>query len=171
MSQSIPFPANVELLSNTELSDLVEKHSDKLQLYVSQFQSTDTLVGNLEKDKNELLTLQNEFSKLQTDIDTTNNDLDNLRILNAQYIKKWQDVNQIVNEKFSENALKQQLQRKINELDTSSSTLESQIMNSRDAIEKNQLDTLMATYINSRVNYHINKEKLATWNQQGQLKK
>lgn len=171
MQQSIPLPPNVELLSNSQLKELVERHFDKLQQYISQFQSTDTFTGNLEKHKQELIDLQNEFVKLQNDIDATNNDLDNLRILNAQYIKKWQDVNQIVNESFSEAALKQQMQREINKLDESSGKLESEIMMSRDAVEKNQLDKLMTNYINCRTNYHLNKEKLTTWNMQGELKK
>ncbi|CAB4254828.1 similar to Saccharomyces cerevisiae YLR119W SRN2 Component of the ESCRT-I complex, which is involved in ubiquitin-dependent sorting of proteins into the endosome [Maudiozyma barnettii] len=167
----IPLPESANLLSNSELLSLIKVHSDKLQLYISQFQSVEKLQNELNSDKDLLLELREKFIELQKNIDSTNADLDSLRILNSRYTKLWQDLNQTVNRQYSENTLKSKLNEKVSHFEIESNKIETTIIAKEATPEKLDLDDVLYRYINARTNYHLNKEIMSTWNNQGPLKK
>ncbi|KAG0668472.1 hypothetical protein C6P45_004632 [Maudiozyma exigua] len=171
MTEITPLPESVNLLSNSEILSLIKDHNDKLQLYIDQFISTDTLQRELTNYKEQLLQLRDEFIELQKNIDVTNTDLDDLRILNSKYTKRWQDLNQVVNHNYSEHTLKSKLENKISYFEVQSDTIESNIMSKDTIPEDFKLDESINDFLDKRTNYHLNKEILLTWNHQGQLKK
>ncbi|SMN20704.1 similar to Saccharomyces cerevisiae YLR119W SRN2 Component of the ESCRT-I complex, which is involved in ubiquitin-dependent sorting of proteins into the endosome [Maudiozyma saulgeensis] len=167
----IPLPESVNLLSNSELLNLIKEHSDKLQLYISKFQSVGKLQNELNNDKDALLELREKFRELQKNIDSTNAELDSLRVLNSQYTKLWQDLNQIVNKQYSEDTLKSKLETKTSYFEIESNKIENDIRSKDTTSAKFNLDDLMNNYIDARTNYHLNKEIMLTWNSQHSLKK
>lgn len=171
MTEIIPLPESVNLLSNSEILSLIKDHNDKLQLYIDKFISTETLQQELANYKEQLIQLRDRFTELQKNIDVTNTDLDDLRILNSKYTKRWQDLNQVVNQNYSELTLKSKLENKISYFEVQSDTIESNIMSKDTIPEDFKLDESINDFLDKRTNYHFNKEILLTWNHQGQLKK
>lgn len=166
----VPLPDSVNLLSNSELLSLIKDHNDKLQIYIDKFTTSKSLQQELTSYKEQLVQLREKFIELQRNIDVTNTDLDDLRILNSKYTKQWQDLNQVVNQTYSELTLKSKLENKISYFDVRSDTIESNII-SKQSSENFKLEESLNDFLNERTNYYFNKEILVTWNQQGQLKK
>lgn len=166
----VPLPESVNLLSNSELLSLIKDHNDKLQIYIDKFTTAKSLQQELTSYKEQLVQLREKFIELQRNIDVTNTDLDDLRILNSKYTKQWQDLNQVVNQTYSELTLKSKLENKISYFDVRSDTIESNII-SKQSSENFKLEESLNDFLNERTNYYFNKEILVTWNQQGQLKK
>ena len=166
----IPLPESVNLLSNSELLSLIKDHNDKLQIYIDKFTSTEPLQQELTNYKEQLIQLREKFIGLQKNIDVTNTDLDDLRVLNSKYTKQWQDLNQVVNQNYSELTLKSKLENKISYFEVQSDTMESNIISKQNS-EHFKLEESLNDFLNQRTNYYFNKEILLTWNQQGQLKK
>lgn len=171
MTEIIPLPESVNLLSNSEILSLIKDHNDKLQLYIDKFISTETLQQELANYKEQLVQLRDRFTELQKNIDVTNTDLDDLRILNSKYTKRWQDLNQVANQNYSELTLKSKLENKISYFEVQSDTIESNIMSKDTIPEDFKLDESLNDFLDKRTNYHFNKEILLTWNHQGQLNK
>lgn len=164
-------PENIELLSSSELRNLIKENRDKLQLYVSNFQSFENMKDGLYANKDSMLKLKEQFVKLQKDIDLANEELNSLRVINAQYTKDWQDINQIIQENFSEDTLKKKLQLKIKQFEEESSKIEAEMLSLREPMQLGDLETLIERFTSLRTNYHLNREKLVTWNTQGTLRK
>ena len=86
--------------------------------------------------------------------------------LEFDYLKKWQDLDHIISNKFDNEALKKQLRHKIIDLDEKSSRMVNDI-----PVNDESLDVFLEQFILERTDYHLQREKLATWEYQDILKK
>lgn len=163
-SGDLPLPQNVHLLSSQEILELVTSHISQLELYVAQFDPQ-------EESKNEILDLKSQLEKLEREFRTLDDqrsqvqgDLEENRILESHYVKMWQELHQKIDQKYSEDLLKAQLEIQMRELEDASLNLEKQLKSSDD------LDSFLEQYIDLRTQYHLKREQLSTWNAQGELK-
>lgn len=162
--QDIPLPPNVDLLSTQEVLDLVGQHQQELESYVAKFNPQEDLKTEVLRLKAELEGLQREFQQLESKRSKVQGELEECRILESQYVKKWQDLAHKIEEKYSENLLKAKLEAQMKEVESASLKLEKELKNGDD------LDTFLQKYIEMRMDYHTKGEKLATWNAQGELR-
>lgn len=80
-------------------------------------------------------------------------------------MKKWQDLDLLINSKFSNDALKKQLRHNVINLDEKSSHMVNEV-----PVTDESLDLFLEQYVNERTEYHLQREKLATWEQQDTLR-
>ncbi|AQZ12140.1 SRN2 (YLR119W) [Zygosaccharomyces parabailii] len=163
-AHNVPLPENVELLTSGELLGLLKEHCNQLQSYVTKFHPQDELKQEVEQLRSRLQLFEQRFQGLQGERAMTQKRLEECRILEAQYVKKWQDLRQRVMDKYSDDSLKKGLESQIHHWDDLSSQLEMKVKHS------DNLDDLLKEYMQARVEYHTRREKLATWNQQGKLR-
>ncbi|CAL9732803.1 protein Srn2p [Monosporozyma unispora] len=167
---SIQLPQNISLLSDKELEDLTTNHKPKLSQYVKQYQSDniDTIAKQTKAKKDQLLALKERYSQLEKDRGNLNKELEAVKLLHSQYVAKYQNLETIFKEQYSEDAFKLQLNRAVAHLDNESNTLKGQILSLTDM---DQLDSLLEKYRNKRTQYHYSKEQLTTWEEQGYLRR
>ncbi|GAV53751.1 hypothetical protein ZYGR_0AK02530 [Zygosaccharomyces rouxii] len=163
-SVNIPLPQNLELLSSGEILGLLKEHRNQLQSYVAKFHPQDELKQEVNELRSQLQSLEFKFQELERERTDTQRKLEECRIMEAQYVKLWQDLRQRIMEKYHDNALKKQLEAQIQQLEDNSSQLEMDVGKYED------LDGFLNDYIGSRTQYHLKREKLTTWIQQGELK-
>lgn len=163
-TQNVPLPDNIELLSSGEILGLLKEHCKQLQSYVTKFHPQDQLKREVGQLRSQLELLERKFQGLEREQSETQRELEECRILEAQYVKKWQDLRQRITEKYSDESLKRALEDQIHHWDDLSAHLEVEA-NGRD-----DLDDLLKEYIEARTQFHARREKLVTWNQQGKLR-
>ncbi|CAR27757.1 hypothetical protein ZYGR_0N02430 [Zygosaccharomyces rouxii] len=161
---NIPLPENVELLSSGEILGLLKEHRNQLQSYVTKFHPQDELKQEVNELRSQLQSLESKFQGLEDERSNTQRQLEECRIMEAQYVKLWQDLRQRIMEKYHDDALKKQLEVQIQHLDDASGKLE------MDMGKYEGLDEFLNDYIGTRTQYHLKREKLTTWIQQGELK-
>lgn len=163
-SVNTPLPQNIELLSSREILELLKEHRNQLLSYVTKFHPQDELQQEVNELRSQLKLLESKFKELEYERSNTQKQLEECRIMEAQYVKLWQDLHQRIMTKYHDDTLKKQLQIQMRQLDDSSGQLEV------DAGRYEDLDECLSNYINARTQYHLKREKLATWIQQGELK-
>lgn len=166
---SVPLPNNITLLSDKDLQDLINNHKRELSQYVKQYQTDniDTIVRQTEIQKKQLLSLRDKYSELERCKINLNKDIDSIRLLYEQYSTKWQRLDTLFKQEYSEDAFKNQLKRDVKDIDHQSEYSKDSILSMTDL---NQLDDLLEQYKDKRKQYHYSKEQLTTWQQQGTLK-
>lgn len=166
---NVPLPKNTTLLSNDDLHDLINNHKKELSQYVKLYQTDniDSIIKQTELRKDELLSLQDKYSQLETNKINLNKEINSLRVLYEQYSTKWQNLDTLFKQEYSENVFKVQLKGKLSDINAQSDTLKQRILSITDL---NQLDDLLEQYKDKRKRYHYSREQLATWDQQDTLK-
>ena len=158
LNRDIPLPENVELLSSQEVFELVTQHKRQLESYVAAFNPQEELKADVLNLKVQLQELEGKFKGLEEERAKVQEQLEECRILESQYVKRWQD------KKYNEDLLKAVLEIQMTEVEDDSFKLEKKLN------EDDDLDVFLDQYIEMRTNYHIKREKLATWNAQGTLR-
>lgn len=165
--QEISLPPNVELLTTEDIQHLLQQR-EKLKDYSKKF--NDSALSNVvdesaewRKDSEELL---KAFEALSGEKKELKSQLDVYKKLEFDYLKKWQDLDHIISNKFDNEALKKQLRHKIIDLDEKSSRMVNEI-----PVNDESLDVFLEQFILERTDYHLQREKLATWEYQDILKK
>lgn len=159
-----PLPENIHLLSSNEIFELLTEHRAQLELYVTKFHPQKELQNEVLRLRAELQQLEQQFKELENERNNVQTQLEECRILESQYVKNWQDLHQKVAENYSDESLKAKLEEQIKTLDDSSGDLE---VESKDITE---MDQFLKEYIGIRTEYHVRREKLATWNAKGVLR-
>lgn len=164
LNRDIPLPENVELLSSQEVFELVTQHKRQLESYVAAFNPQEELKADVLNLKVQLQELEGKFKGLEEERAKVQEQLEECRILESQYVKRWQDQHQKIDKKYNEDLLKAVLEIQMTEVEDDSFKLEKKLK------EDDDLDVFLDQYIEMRTNYHIKREKLATWNAQGTLR-
>lgn len=166
---SIQLPQNISLLSDNELEDLIKNHKPKLSQYVKQYQTDniDSIIKQTYGKQQQLLALKERYIQLEEDRSNLNTEIDAVKLLHSQYVAKWQNLETIYKEQYSEDAFKRQLGRDVSYLDHDSNTLKNQILSLTDM---DRLDELLEKYKHIRGQYHYSKEQLTTWEEQESLR-
>lgn len=160
----LPLPQNIHLLSSQEILDLITSHRRQLELYVAKFDPQEESKNEVLDMKKQLERLEQEFKALDNDRNKLQGNLEDNRILESQYVKMWQELRQRIDQKYSEDLLKAKLEIRMREFEDASAMLEKGFTSNDD------LDSFLKQYIDLRTEYHIKREQLATWNNQGELK-
>lgn len=160
----IPLPENIHLLSSNEIFELLSEHRAQLELYVAKFHPQKELQNEVLRLRTELKQLEQRFEELEAERSNVQTQLEECRILESQYVKNWQDLHQKVDEKYSDESLKAKLEEQIKTLDNASGTLEVESKHIED------MDQFLKEYMEIRTEYHVRREKLATWNAKGALR-
>lgn len=163
-------PENVQLLSSTELKDLTENHTHELSHYLSKYHSVDEKVSSTLNYRQQLLDLEEEFKKLDNDRIDLNKELEELRIINMQYVTKWKDSESLYKEKYSENAYQVRLKDNIQNCLAETVSIETELFATSN-IDTRKLDMTLNEYCKKKAQYYVMKERLATWDAQGILRK
>lgn len=160
----VPLPEGVELLSTGEILGILKEHKNQLQSYVTKFHPQDELKQEVNELRCQLEVLESKFQGLENERMGTQRQLEECRIMEAQYVKIWQDLRQKMLGKYDEDTLKRQLDSQIKDWDDTSTQLE------LDVGKYDDLDGFLDDYIGTRTQYYLRREKLATWDRQGALK-
>ncbi|CAI4674137.1 CBM_collapsed_G0038860.mRNA.1.CDS.1 [Saccharomyces cerevisiae] len=146
-SKNIPLPEGINLLSSKEIIDLIQTHRHQLE---DQFKQLEENFEDLHEQKDKVQAL-----------------LENCRILESKYVASWQDYHSEFSGKYGDIALKKKLEQNTKKLDEESSQLET---TTRSIDSADDLDQFIKNYLDVRTQYHLRREKLATWDKQGNLK-
>ncbi|KAL3234897.1 Protein SRN2 [Nakaseomyces bracarensis] len=157
-------PANINLLSSQEILDMINHHRDQIQLYVARLNPLDTTREEVLNMKEQFKTLESKFAKLEDDKLALQDQIAELVILESEYTKKFQDLQSLIRDNFGEPVLKAKLESRIKELEQQSDSVELKAKKDLD------LDDFVSTYMALRQDYHLQKEKLITWESQGRLR-
>lgn len=163
-ADNVPLPQNIELLSSGEILGLLKEHRNQLQSYVTKFHPQDGLRKEVNELRSQLQLLESKFQELQHERSNTQRQLEECRIMEAQYVKLWQDLQQRIMAKYHDDTLKKQLEAQVQQFDDKSGQVEMDIGKYED------LDEFLNDYIGTRTQYHLRREKLTTWMRQGELK-
>lgn len=166
---SIRLPQNISLLSDNELENLINNHKPKLSQYVKQYQTDhiDAINKQTQDKREQLITLKERYVQLEEDRSSLNKEIDAVKLLHSQYLAKWQNLETVYKEQYSEEAFKLQLGRNVAHLDHDSDSLKNQILSLTDM---DHLDELLGKYRHIRSQYHYSKEQLTTWEEQEALR-
>ena len=93
--------------------------------------------------------------------------LEECRILESKYVASWQDYHLEFSEKYGNIAMRKKLEQKTKKLDEESSQLETSMRTIESA---DDLEQFIKNYMDIRTQYHLRREKLATWESQGDLR-
>lgn len=163
-NRAVPLPANVELLSSQEVSELVTQRTNELESYVATFNPQEELKASIIELKGQLQELESKLRNLDGERGQVQERLEECRILESQYVKKWQDLHHKIDERYDEELLKAGLEIQMQEIEDASLKLEKELKDNDD------LEEFLRQYIEMRTTYHVKREKLATWNSQGNLR-
>lgn len=163
----VELPKNSELLSSEDIQDLL-KQQDKLRDYVTGFNNyiIDEAVEvskDWERQVTEMLDQLRDLTERKAKL---REELDSYRKVEFEYLTKWQDLNRIFEDKFGNTAMKKQLRQNAIVLDEQSIQLTGDM-----DISDQSLDRFLEEYVGIRTQYHLQREKLATWEQQDVLRK
>lgn len=162
--EKFPLPEKVHLLSSKEILELVTKHRNQLAMYVTRFHPQKETQATIIELQRELQLLHKDFKLLEDKRAVTQGELEECRILESQYVKQYQDLNQRIQDNYSDSQLKAKLEIQIKNSEEQSSRLE------LEAKYDPNVDLFVEEFMNIRTAYHIQREKLATWNSKGELK-
>ncbi|CAI1578584.1 hypothetical protein SEUBUCD646_0L01850 [Saccharomyces eubayanus] len=165
--KNIPLPEGIHLLSSKEIIDLIQIHKHQLELYVTKFNPLTEFGEKINALKDEFKQLEKSFEDLHGQRDKVQALLENCRFVESKYVASWQDYHSEFEEKYGEMAMRRKLEQCTKNLDEESSQLEAsmRIIESPDG-----LDQFIKDYLNIRTQYHLRREKLATWESQGELR-
>ncbi|CAI4612933.1 protein SRN2 [Saccharomyces cerevisiae] len=166
-SKNIPLPEGINLLSSKEIIDLIQTHRHQLELYVTKFNPLTDFAGKIHAFRDQFKQLEENFEDLHEQKDKVQALLENCRILESKYVASWQDYHSEFSEKYGDIALKKKLEQNTKKLDEESSQLET---TTRSIDSADDLDQFIKNYLDIRTQYHLRREKLATWDKQGNLK-
>ncbi|SCW04196.1 LAFE_0H08196g1_1 [Lachancea fermentati] len=151
----VDLPDKIHLLRSEDVQDLLTKYSDKLQQFILRFHSCESIKEDAANEKEKLNQLLEEFKDLDCRRQRVAKSLGEYKVLETQYITKWQELHHLMSTVFSNNALTRQLQSDLHDLEEKSHNVN----------KKSQLDIdeFLDTYVKLRTNYHLQREKLETW--------
>ncbi|QEU62941.1 Srn2 [Kluyveromyces lactis] len=162
----VDLPENVDLLTVNDIQQLLQQQ-DMPKEYAKRF--NDNLVQDISNKsvawKTQAEQLIEGLNKLAENKRHLKGELDSFKKLEFEYMKKWQDLDLLINSKFSNNALKKQLRHNVINLDEKSSHMVNEV-----PVTDESLDLFLEQYVNERTEYHLQREKLATWEQQDTLR-
>lgn len=166
---NVQLPQNITLLSDQELEDLIHNHKPELSQYVKQSHtnSIETISQQTQTKKQQLLNLWESYTQLEQRRLEVNKETDLVKSLYTEYSNKWQNLERLYKEQYSEEAFKNQLNSNVILQDTETNVLKAQILSLTDM---DQLDSLLEKYRDKRTQYHYLKEQLTTWEEQGSLR-
>ncbi|QHS74859.1 ESCRT-I subunit protein SRN2 [Saccharomyces paradoxus] len=166
-NKNIPLPEGIHLLSSKEIIDLIQTHRHQLELYVTKFNPLTEFAEKINAFRDQFKQLEESFKDLHGQRDKVQVLLENCRILESKYVASWQDYHSEFSEKYGDIALRKKLEQNTKKLDEESSKLET---TTRTIASADELDQFIKNYMDIRTQYHLRREKLATWEKQGNLK-
>ncbi|CAI4046098.1 ESCRT-I subunit protein SRN2 SKDI_12G1670 [Saccharomyces kudriavzevii IFO 1802] len=166
-NDSIPLPEAIHLLSSKEIIDLIQIHRHQLELYVTRFNPLTEIVEKINAFRDQFRQLEEEFEDLHEQRNEVQAQLENCRILESKYVASWQDYHSEFTEKYGDIAMRNKLEQNTKKLGEESSQLEASV---RTVESADDLDEFIKTYLDTRTQYHLRREKLATWESQGKLR-
>ncbi|CCC69322.1 hypothetical protein NCAS_0C03320 [Naumovozyma castellii] len=170
-SGNVPLPDNADLLTTRELLGLLTEHRDQLQSYVTKFHPLSELEEQIEELRHKLQELQRKFDELQIERHEVTEEIEQLKICESEYVKQWQDLQGMIRDNYSDEAMKRKVQLSIRQLDEQCNQLELSLnTHTENKLDSNSLDTFVNEYLEKRKLFHLQREKLATWDAQGRLK-
>ncbi|CCD26041.2 ESCRT-I subunit protein SRN2 NDAI_0G02640 [Naumovozyma dairenensis CBS 421] len=173
--EDVPLPENIQLLTNRELLGLLTEHADKLSEYVTKFHPLNDTISDIQTLKQRLRDLHERFDELQLKRDDIKKELEDYKVVESMYVKKWQDFHHLIQEKYSDDALRRNVEMYLKRLDNECTNLEVSMYDTQGQdgmknIDMNQLNLFVKEYLEKRQKFHLNQEKLNTWNEQGSLR-
>ncbi|CAI4035050.1 hypothetical protein SMKI_12G1880 [Saccharomyces mikatae IFO 1815] len=164
---NIPLPEGIHLLSSKEIIDLIQTHRHQLELYVTKFNPLTDYAEKINAFRDQFKQLEDNFEELNQQKNKVQSLLEECRILESKYVASWQDYHLEFSEKYGNIAMRKKLEQKTKKLDEESSQLETSMRTIESA---DDLEQFIKNYMDIRTQYHLRREKLATWESQGDLR-
>lgn len=166
-------PEGFELLSSEDIADLIQQ--GKLKEYVKRFNPTNELINEVLVEERRLQELVDLYEELEARRSEYQKDLEKSKLIEARYVKLWQDHMRHWQSNYSDEALKKNLQLQLERFEDASHKIEAEYKSSTDLREipsgkMSSLQSFIDTYVDIRTRYHLRKEKLETWKEQGRLR-
>lgn len=150
----VKLPVNINLLSYNELLELINQHRDKLHWFCASMDSFEPITEEVKRLKNQFKELEEKFSKLEDGKVVIQDQIAELVILESEYTKKYQNLQQLIRSNYSKDVAKRTMLNKIKENEQKCDELE---INAKGSLD---LDLFLKSYMDLKLDYHMQKQKL-----------
>lgn len=164
----VELPQYSKILKTEEINQIINNKGQLIN-YLSKYHQ-----GNNEDIKIELNEIENEFKKMELKFNELDQDkvrvqleIDDLEEEENKFLQDYKEYKKNIYNKYSNEYLKSEMDRLLRQKNES---IERGIKEDIIKGDKIDVDNVIEKYINDKVEYYVRAEKLATWQEQGNLR-